>query len=280
MALLLTAGALFSTLGAAANKPNEVPFKLYRGYVVVVRGSIGILKNLNFIVDTGAVPSVLDARIARKLHLRGQPNRVELPTKTLATERVTVPDVTLGPSHVGELFVIVQDLSFVEEALGIRVDAMVGFDLLGQSPFTIDYELKSIVFGPVDRSFSTVSYSPGLPYAIVVLHIEKESLGILVDTGASNLVLFQSGVHNCRSALNTIGRETWTNMGGEMPVAKAQLINTFLGAVSWGHRMAYIPDNSANQPSGLAGLLGTVALGKRVAFDPDRGVVAWDPREP
>ena len=280
MALLLTAGALFSTLGAAANKPNEVPFKLYRGYVVVVRGSIGILKNLNFIVDTGAVPSVLDARIARKLHLRGQPNRVELPTKTLATERVTVPDVTLGPSHVGELSVIVQDLSFVEEALGIRVDAMVGFDLLGQSPFTIDYELKSIVFGPVDRSFSTVSYSPGLPYAIVVLHIEKESLGILVDTGASNLVLFQSGVHNCRSALNTIGRETWTNMGGEMPVAKAQLINTFLGAVSWGHRMAYIPDNSANQPSGLAGLLGTVALGKRVAFDPDRGVVAWDPREP
>ena len=114
----------------------------------------------------------------------------------------------------------------------------------------------------------------------MVLHIENESLGILVDTGASNLVLFQSGVHNSRSALNTVGRETWTSMGGEMPVAKAQLINTYLGAVSWGQRVAYIPDNSANQTSGLAGLLGTVALGKRVAFDPDRGVVAWDPREP
>ena len=161
MAVLVTAGALFSTMCAAANKPNEVPFKLYRGYVIVVRGSIGALKNLNFIVDTGAVPSVLDARIARKLHLRGQPSRIDLPTKTLATERVTVPDVTLGPSHVGKLSVIVQDLSFVEEAWGIRVDAMIGFDLLGQSPFTIDYELKTIVFGPVDRSFSTVSYSPG-----------------------------------------------------------------------------------------------------------------------
>ena len=36
--------------------------------------------------------------------------------------------------------------------------------------------------------------------------------------------------------------------------------------------MVYIAENSANQPSGRAGLLGTVALGKRVAFDPDRKV--------
>ena len=41
-----------------------------------------------------------------------------------------------------------------------------------------------------------------------------------------------------------------------MPVAKAQLINTFLGAVSWGQRVAYIPDNSANQPSGARGAAG------------------------
>jgi len=74
-------------------------------------------------------------------------------------------------------------------------------------------------------------------------------------------------------SLNTVGRETWTNMGGEMPVAKAQLINTFLGVVSWGQRVAYIPDNSANQSSGLAGLLGTVALWKRVAFIPTE--VLW-----
>ena len=65
-------------------------------------------------------------------------------------------------------------------------------------------------------------------------------------------------------------------MGGEMPVAKAQLVDTFLGTVPWGNRLAYIPDNSANQRSGLAGLLGTVALGKRVAFDPVRNVMAWE----
>ena len=76
IAALLTAWALLSALTLADDSPNKVPFKLYRGYVIVVRGTIGGLKNLNFLVDTGAVPSVVDAHIAQKLHLRGQAGRV------------------------------------------------------------------------------------------------------------------------------------------------------------------------------------------------------------
>ena len=61
-----------------------------------------------------------------------------------------------------------------------------------------------------------------------------------------------------------------------MPVRKAELSATYLGSVSWGQRVVYIPESSENQPSGLVGLLGTVVLGKRVAFDPYRMVVAWE----
>jgi hypothetical protein len=276
LAVLLPALTLLSVTYSAADNPKQIPFKLYRGYAIVVRGSIGGLKNLNLLIDTGAVPSVVDVRIAHKLHLRGQSGWVDVATGMLPTERITAPNVEVGPSHVAEVPMIVKDLRFAEEALGTTVDAMIGFDALGESPFTIDYEGRTLIFGPVDPSFATVSYSPGLTYAIVPLYIQRETLSILVDTGASNLVLFQSGVQNCRSAIHTIGRETWTNMAGEMPVAKAQLVDTYLGAVAWGNRLAYIPDNSANQRSGLAGLLGTVALGKRVAFDPVRKVVAWE----
>jgi hypothetical protein len=201
---------------------------------------------------------------------------VDLPIKTLATERVTVPNVELGPTHVDELSMIVQDLSFAEEALGTRVDGMIGFDVLGQVPFTIDYESRKLVFGPVDPSFVSAPYSPDLPYVIVLLHVRQETLGILVDTGASNLVLFQRGVRNCRSAINTVGRETWVSMGVDMPVAKAQLLDAYLGGMPWGQRVAYIPENSINQPIGVAGLLGTAALGKRVGFDPSRKIVAWE----
>jgi len=275
MLIALMTLASLSTIGLALKRRDELPFKLYRGYVIVVHGSIGGLTNLNLLVDTGAVPSVLDARIAHKLDLQGRPARVDVPTKTLATERVTVPDVEVGPLKIGQLSAIVQDLSFAGDALGIRVDAMVGFDVLGQSPFTIDYESRKLIFGPVDPSFVTTPYSPGLPYAIVLLRVQQDTLGILVDTGASNLVLFQRGVRNCRSAINTVGRETWVSMGGDMPVAKAQLLDAYLGGTPWGRRVAYITENSSNQPTGVAGLLGTVALGDRVGFDPIRKVVAW-----
>jgi hypothetical protein len=274
-ATALAALVLSSVIGAASEKPVEVPFKLYRGYVIVVRGSIGGLRNLNLLVDTGAVPSVVDTRIVRKLHLSGKPGRVDVPTKSLATERVIAPDVEVGPLSAKELSVIAQDLSYTKEALGIRIDAMIGFDLLGHSPFTIDYESRKLIFGPVDLSFDSAPYSPDLPYPIVLLRVRQETLEILVDTGSSNLVLFQNGLRNCGSAISTVGRETWVSMGGEMPVAKAQLADAYLGVMPWGERVVYIPDNSANQPSGLAGLLGTVALGKRVGFDSVRKVVAW-----
>jgi len=67
-------------------------------------------------------------------------------------------------------------------------------------------------------------------------------------------------------------------MGGDMAVAKVQLLNAYLGNEEWAQRVAYIPENSTRQLSGLAGLLGTVVLGKRVAFDPVRKVVAWEPK--
>ena len=61
-----------------------------------------------------------------------------------------------------------------------------------------------------------------------------------------------------------------------MSVMKTQLLDAYFGEEARGHRATYIPENSSRQFSGIAGLLGTVALGKRVAFDPVRGVVAWE----
>lgn len=279
-AVVLAAWALSSVIGSALDRPNEVSFKLYRRYAIVVRGSIDGLKNLNLLVDTGAVPSLLDSRIAGRLHLRGKPRQIVVATQKLPTERVTVSGVEVGPANVRDVSMDVMDLSSTGNALGTRVDAMIGFDVLGQAPFTIDYESRKLVFGPINPSFNTVSYAPGLPYAMVVLQIQQQRLEILVDTGSNNLVLFQNGVRECGGAIRMVGKETWTSMGGEMSVKKANLLDAYLGTVPWRPRWVYVPDNSANQPSGMSGLLGTVALGKRVAFDPGRRVLAWEPNEP
>ena len=64
--LLVVALALNSAFAPGADKPGELPFKLVQGFGIVVRGEIGSTKDMNFLLDTGAVPSVL----GRELRLR------------------------------------------------------------------------------------------------------------------------------------------------------------------------------------------------------------------
>jgi predicted aspartyl protease len=269
-----------SSKGATARErqqPTEVPFKVYRGYAVVARGSIGNLSDLQFLIDTGASPSVLDQRIARKLHLKREEADLSVFTKRVRTEQAVAPNVQIGPLHVPELRVAVQDLSFVRDALGTKIDAMIGFDLLGQASFTIDYELRKIAFGSIDPSFTAVPYHPGLPYAVVDLEIGGERLGILVDTGASDLVLFGNRIQNSRPSIRRVGERTWSNMGGELRVQEAELTEGRLGPISFAGRKAYILENGSQQTAGLAGMLGTVALkARRIGFDPTRRVMAWE----
>ena len=146
--------------------------------------------------------------------------------------------------------------------------------------FTIDYRTRTIIFGPVDPSLATVPYRPGLPYVMVDLQVQHQKIGIVVDTGASDLVLFESGIQD-RAAINTTQERTWSNMGGEIRVREAQLSDVRLGTMPWGHRTAYILENNGELIPGVSGVFGTRALkADRVAFDPARKVVAWEILQP
>lgn len=50
----------FAPFALGKHNANIVPFRRHRGYVIVASGPIKQLNNLNFVIDTGAVPSVVD----------------------------------------------------------------------------------------------------------------------------------------------------------------------------------------------------------------------------
>ena len=268
---------LVAATAPAAEPVTEIPFKLYRGYTIVAQGRIGSMEKRNFLVDTGAVPSVLDQRVARKLRLVGREESLSVFSGNLQAQRVNVPDVQVGPIRSASIRMLVRDLAFIEEELGVRIDAMIGLDFLNQSGLTIDYERKTISFGPPEASASVVKFIPGLPYPIVEFHAQGILVRLLVDTGAKDLILFEPRVRARLASWRTVGAKTSANMNGSVSLRQVELDQTRLGQTELGNLNAFIMDVPADSVPGFDGLLGIASLGvKRISFDFRRSLIGWE----
>ena len=51
---------------------SEVPFRLYNDNLIIVKATVGPIKNVNLILDTGTNPTSITKGIADRLVLRGQ----------------------------------------------------------------------------------------------------------------------------------------------------------------------------------------------------------------
>jgi hypothetical protein len=124
---------------------------------------------------------------------------------------------------------------------------------------------------------AAVPYETHPGYALIELKVQQQSLRLLVDSGASDLVLFASAMHDCQDAIKSVGTRTWSNMGGEIRVQQAQLKDAYLGSMPWGAQDVFILPEGSNPPAGLSGLLGLASLkARRIAFDTNQGIIAWD----
>src|SRR5579864_4647596 len=96
--VLALAVALAAAMPAAGqSQRRDIPFKLHHGYLIVVKGSIGKLRNLSFVVDTGSYRSILDERIAHKLHLKSSRSVEALaPNHIVTMDTVLVPGLSWG----------------------------------------------------------------------------------------------------------------------------------------------------------------------------------------
>ena len=149
---------------------------------------------------------------------------------------------------------------------------------MSQGPFVIDYQSKRLVFGPIDTSLPVIPYHSVPGYVAVELRVQQKTLLLLVDTGASDSVLFCRNHADSADAGHNIGSRTWSNMGGDIKVKQVQLRDAYLGAIAWGAQDVFILEvDDRSKPSGLSGLLGVISLKvRRVGFDPDRKVLVLD----
>ena len=236
----------------------KLPIRLCSGYLVFVEASIGNIRKLNFLVDTGAYPSVIDQKIARRLGLAEQPARVNLSKNSVETRLVVLPSLLLGPIRADSLRVLSEDLSFIQKTVGHKVDGIVGLDVLRKSSFTIDYRTKEIIFGPVGSlSFST-PFTTDVPIVTIRMGFENRSLRLVVDTGTPDLMLFQSRLPETTGlqGLQTLGTEEVTDVSGTFQRRKVRIPEVYLGKEPLGAQVVFVVDDWRDGGDNIDGVLG------------------------
>jgi predicted aspartyl protease len=273
--------SLWLTLGSAAQKQGLVPFELIDGWAIVLEGTIGGVPHRKMLIDTGAVPSAINLRLARQLGLSGPPSELSLMNQSISIERVHIPDVRLGPVAVESLEMVAMDLGRIEQALGTRIDGVIGLDLLSRQNFSLDYRRKKLAFvksaaSARDVRFETREEGGGI-YILIPLEIDGEKLQVLLDTGTRDLTLFQRRLRGSLQHLHVRAQDFSLNAGGRDRLTEVEMQSVNMGPLSRRKQKAYIWATSEDQLRSFDGLLGPAAFGATsIGFDFDRHVMSFE----
>jgi hypothetical protein len=179
-----------------------IPFQLY-GNVIIMELSVDESVPLNFIFDTGAGGTVINASTAASLGIvgdetvsrEGATGMAEIVQSTdhiVYVEDISFQDVTLGIAELGH----------IEKRIGIPIDGVIGWLILSQYAVRIDYNTMLIEIydnNKFEYDFGDSGYTLEVQGTTIFTNVTTAFKSgniftgkVLVDTGAGNTFYFNT----------------------------------------------------------------------------------------
>ena len=136
---------------------EQVHCIVVKGSLVQFTGSIGGLHGLKFILDTGAVRSMVDKQMATRLGTHLRTRRLFDYNRYIKVSEGDFADVKFGPVSVASAPLLVTDLSQLS-TFANGADAIIGADLLSRTTVTIDYDRQLLIFRLPTASLASKSF--------------------------------------------------------------------------------------------------------------------------
>lgn len=132
------------------NEATEVDFKL-KNNVILIRGELNDQK-VNFCFDTGAeitiISNTLDDRAYESISITGSMPLMGSSGKAVYVLQGNLPELNLGVP-VRNCRVVISDLSRMSDAFGVKVDGMIGFDMIARGSLVINFKKRTLTFCPI-----------------------------------------------------------------------------------------------------------------------------------
>lgn len=257
---------------AKADVTSTMRFELISGFLVVVDGQIGNLNGFRFILDTGATHSLIDRKVADRLHLERRHGDVMNFDRLIPIEWADIPELRVGPLRAEELPVMVIKLAEYSE-LAQRADGIIGLDLLSHAKkFIISYDKNIASLEPTaDRTREHTTPS----CFVVPVVVQGHKMHLAVDTGMQGIVLYKTRLREQIPKMRIEGEPTNLKMG-RLRATQIRLPGVQLGGADIVATVILIDGPSGVALPGVDGYLGPASLHlKRIEFDFDAGVLRW-----
>jgi hypothetical protein len=183
MASSVFIAADMSAQSANASEIHKMPFE-YTNSQVWVKGQIAG-ETGRFLVDTGSVSTIVDARFAKTTGLKADGGEVTVPfafyPRTVG-RKVWLENLRIGSLSIHNQSAVVADLSPVSKHAGATIDAIIGMDTFCRlATLEIDYKRRELAMMTADRGQqgNCPSISP-----IVQITVSGQPSRLLVDTGS------------------------------------------------------------------------------------------------
>ena len=274
---LLLAAALTSQ-GSAQDLHHPCPdfplsFDLISGFEVVIRGQVGELDGLRFILDTGSSYSVIDRRVADRMRLHRHPGTVFNIDRDLAIEWADVPDIGIGPLRVARISMMVARLTDISEVAD-HADGIIGLDVLSRAQkIGIDYERRRITF---DLDEGCGSKPSAVKAFVITVAIQGVPMRLSVDTGLRYLLLYKDRLSSALPHLRLEG-EPRDAMIGRLPVTRVNLPGVQVFRPEAVTPVFLIAGPRITDLDGIDGYLGPASLhAKRLELDFAGMILRWE----
>jgi len=235
----------------------RVPVSVRNGFLVLAAGQIGGVE-ARFVVDTGTSPSILNARLARKMGLEVGGGTLIAVGRAVKSGHAVVPELDLGPIHATGLPVNVMDLSQLEKSLGTEIAGLIGMDVLGRASFRLDYDTKELEFGDIADEGIAVEYDAASRLALAEASLQGRRVRLIVDTGSDLVVVYGKSWEAFEPARLVSQTQQGTSVAEQVPAREIAKPEMQLGGRQFrGMRTYYVPSGAA---VGYDGFFGVRAL--------------------
>ena len=263
---------------AQAQSPStetaQIPFQFYNGNLIIVKASIGNLKNINMLLDTGTTITAITKDLAIRLNLSGTVVWTETLGGAVRSESVTLPTIQVGPRQINQLRAVVPDLTAIQQTLNLTLGGIVGMDVLGTGKLTIDYTRQKVIFGSSTATHHVVPFASRQPFLTVNAVIDKQQVRLMLDSGSYQVIVFKNRLHSSTSKIHSDPSAAIACLGGS---TRSSFLHSdiLLGTESLGAHDVALANSDVDED--IDGLLGFAQLNfHRVSFDFDKALFSWD----